>query len=83
MKSNLVFQVWEGKKSQKNLFMMHEKEWKGRYVNLLHKQTFEELLFTEFRQFSNGVMSSLGKQNKILTQLISIQKSSHTSSPAM
>ena len=29
----------------------------------------------EFRQFGNGVMSRLDKQNKILTKLISIQKS--------
>ena len=49
----------------------------------LHKQTFEEQLLTEFRQFSNGVMSRLNKQNKLLTQLISIQKSSYTSFPAM
>ena len=49
----------------------------------LHKQTFEEQLLTEFRQFSNGVMSRLDKQNKILTQLISIQKPSHTSFPAV
>ena len=28
MKNNLVFQVWKGRKNQKNLFMMHEKEWR-------------------------------------------------------
>ena len=56
---------------------------KKRHAKSLHKQTFEEQLLTEFRQFSNGVMSRLDKQNKILTQLISIQKSSHTSFPAV
>ena len=52
-------------------------------VKLLHKQTFEEQLLTEFRQFSHEVMSRLDKQNKFLAQLISIQKSSHTSFPAV
>ena len=56
---------------------------KKRYAKWLHKQTFEEQLLTEFRQFSNGVMSRLDKQNQILAQLISIQKSSHTSFPAV
>ena len=51
---------------------------KKRHAESLHKQTFEEQFFTEFRQFSNGVMSILDKQNKILTQFISIQKSPHT-----
>ena len=31
----------------------------------LHKQAFEEQLFIEIRQFSNGVMSRLDKQNKV------------------
>ena len=56
---------------------------KKRHAKSLHKQTFEEQLLTEFRQFSKGVMSILDKQNKILTQLISIQKSPHTSFPAV
>ena len=38
-------------------------------------------MLTEFRQFSNGVMSKLDEQNKILTQLISMPKSIHTSFP--
>ena len=56
---------------------------KKRHAKSLHKQTFEEQLLSEFRQFSNGVMSRLNNQNKILTQLISIKKSSHTSFPAL
>ena len=28
MKNNLVFQVWKIRKNQKNLFMVHEKEWR-------------------------------------------------------
>ena len=56
---------------------------KKRHAKSLYKQIFEEQLLTEFRQFSNGVMSRLDKQNKILTQLISIQKSSHTSFPTV
>ena len=59
------------------------KRMKKRHVKSLHKQTFEEELLSEFRQFFNGVMSRLDNQNKILAQLISIQKSSHTSFPAV
>ena len=56
---------------------------KKRHAKSLHKQKSEEQLLTEFRQFTKGVMSGLDKQNKILAQLISIQKPSHTSFPAM
>ena len=45
---------------------------KKRHAKSLHKEIFEEQLLTEFKQFSNGVISRLEKQNKILTQLISI-----------
>ena len=38
---------------------------KKRHVKLLYKQAFEEQLFIEIRQFSNGVMSRLDKQNKV------------------
>ena len=48
----------------------------------MYKQTFEEQMLTEFRNFFNGVISRLDEQNKILTQLISMQKSTHTSFPA-
>ena len=40
---------------------------KKMHVKSLHKQAFKEQLLTEFRQFSNGVMSRLDKQIKILT----------------
>ena len=40
-------------------------------------------MLAEFRNFSNGVMSRLDEQNKILTQLISMQKSTHTSFPVV
>ena len=43
----------------------------------MHKQTFEEQMLAEFRQFSNGVISRLDDQNKILAQLVSMQKSTH------
>ena len=56
---------------------------KKKHAKSLHNQTFEEQLLTEFRQFSNGIMSRLDKQNQILAQLILIQKSSHTSFPAV
>ena len=52
---------------------------KKRHVKSLHKQTFEEQMISEFRQFSNGIMSRLDEQNKILAQLVSMQKSTHTS----
>ena len=56
---------------------------KKRHAKLLHKQTFEEQMLMEFRQFSNGVMSRLDDQNKILAQLVPMQKSTHTSFPTM
>ena len=56
---------------------------KKRHAKSLHKQTFEEQLLTEFRQFSNGAKSKLDKQNQILAQLISILKSSLTSFSAV
>ena len=54
---------------------------KKRHAKSLYKQTFEEQMLIEFRKFSNGVMSRLDEQNKILTQLVSMQKSTHTSFP--
>ena len=36
---------------------------KKRHAKSLHKQTFEEQLLTEFKQFSNGVMSRLDNQD--------------------
>ena len=51
---------------------------KKRYAKSLYKQTFEEQMLIEFRKFYNGVMSRLEEQNKILTQLVSMQKSTHT-----
>ena len=36
-------------------------------------------MLSEFRQFSNGIMSKLDEQNKILAQLVPMQKSTHTS----
>ena len=56
---------------------------KKRHVKSLHKQTFEEQMLAEFRQFSNGVMSRLDDQNKILTQLVSMHRSTHTSFPTL
>ena len=54
---------------------------KKRDVKSLYKQTFEDQMLAEFRNFYNGVMSRLDEQNKILTQLISMQNSTHTSFP--
>ena len=83
IKNNLVLQVWEGKKNQKNLFMMHEKEWRKDMQNHCINRHLKSNCLQNFRQFSNGVMSRFDKQNKILAQLISIQKSSHTSFPVV
>ena len=52
---------------------------KKRDAKSFYKQTFEEQMLAEFRNFSNGVMLRLDEQNKILTQLVSIQKLTHTS----
>ena len=65
MKNNLVFQDWKGRKNQSNFFCDAWERMKKRHVKLLHKQAFEEQLFIEIRQFSNGVMSRLDKQNKV------------------
>ena len=56
---------------------------KKRNAKSLYKQTFEEQMLAEFRNFSNGVMSRLDEQNKILTQLISMLNSTHTSFAAV
>ena len=56
---------------------------KKRHVKSLHKQSFEEQMLSEFRQFSNGTMSKFDEQNKILAQLVSMQKSTHTSFQAV
>ena len=64
--------------SKKSVYVECERM-KKRHLKSLHKQSFEEQMLSEFRQFSNGIMSRLDKHNKILTQLISIQKLSHTS----
>ena len=56
---------------------------KKRHVKSLHKQKFEEQMLAEFRQFSNGVISRLDDQNKILTQLVSMHRSTHTSFPTL
>ena len=55
---------------------------KKRDAKSFYKQTFEEQMLVEFRNFSNGVMSRLDEQNRILTKLVSMQKSTHTSFPA-
>ena len=39
---------------------------KKAHTKPLHKQTFEEQMLAEFRQFSNEVMSRLSVQNKCL-----------------
>ena len=56
---------------------------KKRHVKSLHKQLFEEQMLSKFRQFSNGIMSKLDEQNKILAELVSMQKSTHTSFQAV
>ena len=56
---------------------------KKRHVKSLHKQSFEEQMSLKFRQLSNGIMSKLDEQNKILAQLVSMQKSTHTSFQAV
>ena len=45
---------------------------KKKHAKSMHKQTFEEQMLAEFRQFSNRVMSRLDDQNKILAQLVSM-----------
>ena len=55
---------------------------KKSHAKSLFGQTFEEQMLIEFRKISNGVMSRVDEQNKILTQLVSMQKSTHTSFPA-
>ena len=50
-----------------------------RYFKSLNKQTFEESMLVEFSQFLNGFMLRLDQMSKILSQLMLMQKSTHTS----
>ena len=76
------FQGLRKKEESKESVYAECERMKKRHAKSLYKQTFEEQMLIEFRNFSNGVMSRLDKQNKILTQLVSMQKSTHTSFPA-
>ena len=69
------------KEESKESFYAECERMKKRHAKSLYKQTFEEQMLAEFIKFSNGVMSRLDEHNKILTQLISTQKSTHTSFP--
>ena len=76
------FQSLRKKEESKESVYAECKRMKKRDAKSFYKQTFEEQMLAEFRNFSNGVMSRLDEQNKILTQLVSMQKSTHTSFPA-
>ena len=71
------------KEESKESVYVERERMKKRHVKSLHKQSFEEQMLSEFRQFSNGIMSKLDEQNKILAQLVSMQKSTHTSFQAV
>ena len=62
--------------------MQHEKE-RRKKIKSLSKQIFEKQIIKELRQFSNGVMSALDEQNKILVYLVAMQGFTHTSFPTM
>ena len=76
------FQGLRKKEESKEFVYAECERMKKRHAKSLYKQTFEEQMLIEFRKFSNGVMSRLDEQNKILIQLVSMQKSTHTSFPA-
>ena len=76
------FQSLRKKEESKESVYTECERMKKRDAKSFYKQTFEEQMLAEFRNFSNGVMSRLDEQNKILTQLVSMQKSTHTSFPA-
>ena len=73
------FQSLRKKEESKESAYTECERMKKRDTKSLYKQAFEEQMLAEFRNFSNGVMSRLDEQNKILTQLVSMQKSTHTS----
>ena len=50
-----------------------------RYIKSLQKHTFEEQISEEFKSFSKGMLQRMSEQNRLLKELISMQKLKHTS----
>ena len=64
-------------KSKQFVYSIRERIIK-RHVKSFHKPTFEgPMIYLKFRVFLYGIMSRLDWQNKILTQLVAMQKSEH------
>ena len=54
---------------------------KKRYIKMLEKQSFEHQMLYEFKRFTDGMLSKMDEQNKLLSQLVLSQKSNYTSFP--
>ena len=54
---------------------------KKRDNKMLEKQSFEHQMLYEFKRFTDGMISKMDKQNKLLSQLVLSQKSNYTSFP--
>ena len=52
---------------------------KNRHIKSLQKQTFEDQILGEFKSFSKGMLQRMSEQNRLLKELISMQKLKHTS----
>ena len=52
---------------------------KKRDIKLLNKGSFEEQLLSEFRKFSDGMLSKMDEQNKLLREIAKTNKSNYTS----
>ena len=54
---------------------------KKRDNKMLEKQSFEHQMLYEFKRFTDGMLSKMDEQNKLLSQLVLSQKSNYTSFP--
>ena len=54
---------------------------KKRQIKMLEKICFEQQMLIEFKRFSDGMLSKMDEQNRLLSHLISSQRSIYTSTP--
>ena len=52
---------------------------KKRDIKLFNKESVEEQLLSEFRRFADGMLSKMDEQNKLLREIVKINKSNYTS----
>ena len=55
---------------------------KKRQIKVLEKISIEQQMLIEFKRFGDGMFSKMGEQNRLLSHLISSQRSIYNSTPA-